>query len=70
MFAKSKTEFPLHEMGAMDPVTLEMVGQEEHAMVVEQSRGKEAVCKLVKLVKMSLVLGVQGLESFGVEKLS
>ena len=58
----------MHEVGATDPTTHEMVGQEEHAMVMEQSRSKEAVCKLVKFVKrMSLVLGVQGLESFGAE---
>ena len=65
---RARLNFLLHEVGAMDPTTHEMVGQEEHAMVMEQSRSKEAVCKLVKFVKrMSLVLGVQGLESFGAE---
>ena len=65
---RARLNFLVHEVGAPDPTTHEMVGQEEHAMVMEQSRSKEAVCKLVKFVKrMSLVLGVQGLESFGAE---
>ena len=65
---KGRLNFLLHEIGAMDPATLELVGEEEHAMVVEQQRNREAVGKLIKFVKrMSLVLGIQGLEPVGVE---
>ena len=65
---RGRLNFLLHEIGAMDPATLELVGEEEHAMVVEQQRNREAVGKLIKFVKrMSLVLGIQGLEPVGVE---
>ena len=65
---KGRLNFLLHEIGAMDPATLELVGEEEHAMVVEQQRNREAVGKLIKFVKrMSLVLGIQGLKPVGVE---
>ena len=60
---RGRLYFLLHEVGAIDPTALEMIGQEEHAVVTEQMRNKDSSGKVVKFVKrMSLVLGVQGLE--------
>eukprot|EP00435_Cladocopium_sp_Y103_P023671 s291_g5.t1 len=67
VLTKSRLFFLLHEVGMMDLQTLEMIGQEEH-VVTEQILNKDALAKVVRLVKcMSLVLGVQGLESLAAD---
>eukprot|EP00435_Cladocopium_sp_Y103_P014607 s3391_g3.t1 len=68
VLTKGRLFFLLHEVGMMDPKSLGMVGQEEHAIVTEQIRNKEALAKVVCSVKcMSLGLGVQGLEPLAAE---
>lgn len=65
---RSRLYFLLHEIGAVDPESLQQVGQEEHSMVMEQMQARNTLAKLVPFVKsVSLILGTQGLESVAAE---
>ena len=58
----------MFEIGAINPDTLELVGQEEHTIMVEQMNHRDAMSKVVKFIKrLSLVMGMQGLESMVAE---
>ena len=46
---RSRLYFLLHEIGAVDPETLEQVGQEEHSMVMDQIQAKNMLAKLVRM---------------------
>ena len=66
---RSRLFFLLHEIGAVDPESIQQVGQEEHSsMVMEQMQARNTLAKLVRFVKsVSLILGTQGLESVAAE---
>ena len=40
-----KVDFFLHEIGAMDPTTLEMIGEEEHAILMEHACNSDGAIK-------------------------
>ena len=68
VLTKSRLYALMFEVGALDPETLEQVGQEEHATMVEQMHHREAMSKMGKFIKrLALVMGLQGLESMVAE---
>ena len=68
VLTKSRLYALMFEVGALDPETLEQIGQEEHATMVEQMHHREAMSKMGKFIKrLVLVMGLQGLESMVAE---
>ena len=66
--SKSRLYFLLCGIGAVDPVTEEHIGQEEFHAAAEQDENRKALSKLGKATKrISLILGVQSLESLAAE---
>ena len=67
--SKSRLYFLLCGIGAVDPVTAEPIGQEEHHAAAEQDENRKALSKLGKTIeRISLILGVQSLVFLAAEQ--
>ena len=66
--SKARLYFLLCGIGAVDPMTAEPIGQEEYDVATERDESRKALSKLGKAIKrISLILGVQSLESLAAE---